>query len=960
KEDQLVVHVLHHGVLIDRYVRRARWIGAHAVVDSEHLTLNLSQSAFIENGAWEALADALHEVTLRSLTQYFLEAAGDDLSSRRTRLLQILQRVLVEFNATGDAIAAATRMAFIEAVSSLNLFEAGTGSEGEGRASLSLNEARVTDTETGRTKIFVARMGVKAGVELDGGEPVVVLPGKLPYSYLKAFADEFVDVSDELARLEKVFENRRKWRENPWPDELDLEAFPHQRTRVVGSFEVRVGVGGANQGSRLNYIKEGHLLEQRQWGLHSVRDIVMEISGDLEPDPVFAGVADDYRFHTTAYTTLRLLAEVIDEAFPFQSRMWQESYLESVVQGKLKQVFMDLFQWEQWPGVLREADFDGAAPGEELASVLKSQSLRVLLRTRWLRVLRGVARAEFIEDIYEKSWSIEALLDLVTEKPEIAIIGVREGMNPVALLRDSRLEGHIVLRLSPTLLSSLGHVLRPSFIDLEGFYSRLTTAAQQEAEGRRRAEERLRVSRLEEAKRQEEERREEQRRKRNEAIREENQRLWKERAWPLEIDPEIYPFQESREVGGYQVSVALSQDEEKSALYLVKDRWLLEERTIEGYPLGGLVIQISGDLIPTSLFDGVLQNRSLQTAFSSAIEMFSELIDENIAVFGKDRILNYLEALSSGELRATLTRVFRLGAWLINSRDRLRAPNTILARGMGGIEQRLKILGQVADVPLMKDVRDNDWSFNGLLEHIRAEQVTELLYLSPLSSYDEVLRSDVASQRMVLIVEHRLQPVFLSLFEDWVQPFWTFISDSEEQKRRTEEQRRREKAAEARRQERERRLAEEREESAKRRADAEQARRAAAERKAVEDKRRRIAAMHRVAGSEAREAVVSEPPAAREILTQRVRSQLLSAAGISTGQPKRLRSKDALVMEIDGETVRLAENHLAIEHALEHPDDPVARAFVTAALYGARYRAQGGHAERSQFLTRLTESLETA
>ena len=76
--------VLQHGIIIRRGRKLSELWGAEAVIDSGRLATNLSQSAFVEDEAWEQLQKTLERATLRSLALYLqsLDPWVDDAESR--------------------------------------------------------------------------------------------------------------------------------------------------------------------------------------------------------------------------------------------------------------------------------------------------------------------------------------------------------------------------------------------------------------------------------------------------------------------------------------------------------------------------------------------------------------------------------------------------------------------------------------------------------------------------------------------------------------------------------------------------------------------------------------------------------------------------------------------------------------------------------------------------------------
>ncbi len=145
-------YILQHGVLITTDVRLIERVGARSIVDAAGLTLNLSQSAFVEDDAWSALHASLSDVSLDSLASHLRALDGEPLESFDAMvLLNRLRPMINEFN---DSSARHPGIvAVLDALAELPLFEAATGA-GLQRERLSIAQARVVDPVSGRRSLF--------------------------------------------------------------------------------------------------------------------------------------------------------------------------------------------------------------------------------------------------------------------------------------------------------------------------------------------------------------------------------------------------------------------------------------------------------------------------------------------------------------------------------------------------------------------------------------------------------------------------------------------------------------------------------------------------------------------------------------------------------------------------------------------------------------------------------------
>jgi hypothetical protein len=295
------VHMLQHGVLVSSYHTDAALVSVRAVVDSDRLTKNLSQSAFVADEAWKDVFHNVLRVTMHASLLHFLsqthglEAGGEDvaieddadLSWVRGVALHVFAEVArwreagVEVAPQTAALAAALERAVVWEVSDRVVVG------GEPRRHLSL--AQVLARGNPDTLSFAHT--VRRDLE--------VTPDFSPVLYSKQ--------TDELAstllgytgrmRRSAVYElevaqarhtNVARWRQTPHDGGLDVGLFSIQRARELGVGKVTVGFRGARgQQMQVVFVHEGHVLRRGRSALSAFEGMKGVVSGSLPVDRRF-------------------------------------------------------------------------------------------------------------------------------------------------------------------------------------------------------------------------------------------------------------------------------------------------------------------------------------------------------------------------------------------------------------------------------------------------------------------------------------------------------------------------------------------------------------------------------------------------------------------------------------------------------------------------------------------------
>ena len=312
-ERERIVHVLQHGVLIatDELPMEDCTYGVRAIVDSGRLTVNLSQSAFVEDDQWDELHLRIDRDARAALAEAFLDERDGGHSERHLELLMVLLAELRRREEFGD-LAAHLANHFED----LQVFTSAVITPGDDPKPLSIAAARHTPGHLSQVVYSEEAAEIEAAVR--PSSKILCLPKRYPplnqthheirshqgylvnRAALEWFADGCRNVTSELKRHA---ENARKWRASPHSlegiDLIDVER------REVDNAEISIGRWETSPLDRsrtweYRVVKDGHILRrERVEGVHF--NIYFEVITDVEPEIGFDRIPphrQDARFHT--------------------------------------------------------------------------------------------------------------------------------------------------------------------------------------------------------------------------------------------------------------------------------------------------------------------------------------------------------------------------------------------------------------------------------------------------------------------------------------------------------------------------------------------------------------------------------------------------------------------------------------------------------------------------------------
>lgn len=707
----LETHVVHNGVLISTDTRPAAYIGAWAVIDSPRLTLNLSQSAFVEDDAWRSIQGILTDALLESLTLYLSELNGEALAKMRHALAEnIVLPILNDFAITkhpGRAF-----RSFLNTVATLPLF-AVANPRHETDFHTSIARARRTHTKTNTHTLLYARRVFEQGLPLKPEGGVLVIPPRFmarASHIFGHFADSCIDLTPHLVKVEQGHISKRTWAQTPWPKRPLVSAKAPvsqqgaiQHLNQTGPLEVSVTWATderthKRKGVEIVYVHEERLLNQRKEIDLSIDNLSIYLSGSFELDETLFTPLDTPEFRAAWRKTRPLLHRVLAQ-IPEQLR---HEVMVDLVSGRFQGELTAQVGFDVW--------------GEPMVGI---------------EALGPLAAAPFIEDIHQNPLSLTALHDALEHRGYGRLLWLLSQYRGIENLRqDSRLTGELVIIVNHRQLAVI-EALFPNrvtpFVEVVQTWRRANLRAekaQQEAEARRidarYREEQAKIAQAARAERQAQKALE---RARETAAREraieENKARWLARPWTPPKPRESDIFHETRTIADLDVTFIWEGGDEPgpNSVVYVKEDCVLESQTITGTRIPGLHIVIRGNLTPTGLYEGAARTRPLDLAWMLAIRLIDAALPSAITSLDARERLIVLGDLVTGSLRAALLRAAPWDDWpaVLD-----KTPLNVVVSEIQYPHPRARIthlgLDEVMDQPFFEDIHHRHWSLKELLE----------------------------------------------------------------------------------------------------------------------------------------------------------------------------------------------------------------------------------------------------
>ena len=363
KTDQQAT-VLQHGVWISTDRRGSPYLpfGVQALVDSPLLTPNLTQSAFVQDEAWQALHERITKAALQAVIEKLKRVSDHRLVVRAQQFRQLIQSIvdseLFKNLIEDSAEEVRSVLEALPVFEDIFAYSAGVDEQiSIADAVVEIGDSRVIHFSTNRFQ-----PDFKSPV--DG--PILLVPSSdLNYfgvearraetfrRFLENFADQARDMTDELDRRASRAINLRSWQLSPWS--VEEERLIAADETNWGGLSVRVAlfdprqIAPVSRGSGVYYILDGKMLAHRGVEVYEL-GFFIEIAGDLQPDEIFELPLPTPRLDQAKKEAVKLLVGLLDG-----------SPLPEKTLGRLRGGLQEAFQWDEWPrdlGGLPDPDKD--------------------------------------------------------------------------------------------------------------------------------------------------------------------------------------------------------------------------------------------------------------------------------------------------------------------------------------------------------------------------------------------------------------------------------------------------------------------------------------------------------------------------------------------------------------------------------------------------------------------------
>lgn len=332
------VHMLQNGVLIQTHNMPAKLFAIEAIVSSSRLTTNLSQSAFVQDEAWQDLYAVVLKKAMYEALQFYIREAlqGHDMATLPDHLLSWLRKVAIqvfaEFNyyETHGHPLPLTLVGLATMLEQIPIFEIATAMP-EGHQ---VGPHHTTSVETIRAlnmpKLYYSKKSYRR-VSVKG-IALVLSHDQERLSVLSDYLDQHL--TEATSRVKSAYEyqvNYERWQRSPHDETL-----AGRYSIVAESREERVNVGWAwlitvDDDGLTKWIKDGHLFRVEK--ISSAQfPLQLMIAGDLNANQRFDRINRDYTYKKHVLRAFALFPQLMDA--------WAKVYIvnKQVVSPTVQQV----------------------------------------------------------------------------------------------------------------------------------------------------------------------------------------------------------------------------------------------------------------------------------------------------------------------------------------------------------------------------------------------------------------------------------------------------------------------------------------------------------------------------------------------------------------------------------------------------------------------------------------------
>ena len=369
-QEPSLICITQNDVLITEHHAPSAMVQTFAVVDSDQLTKNLSQSAFVEDAAWHALFERLRLDMHASIAQYFSSAmrpSADGLYTQNAPpvgsmlILKQLALEQLERHKRGLEIPAVTRR-LCQEMERLRVLKLALPLSYQGVIweTLSLAQLRLLLTASSKEIIPTS---LRRFDELDAST--------LPYPVMWEDSEDNLEWLEQWMGMPRESEqlilqraltrrrNQARWEASPvmgqrFPPEYTLRV-PFESGTLKGEWAIaprifkNARVSSTTAPGQLLYIKSGRLLAAHDLGGSLLKGMMLSIEGELGANELFTSAAKTpelMRAHLEATRALeqalKLLASSLSStSLPESLRLYFFELLSSACEGKLSGMVLD-------------------------------------------------------------------------------------------------------------------------------------------------------------------------------------------------------------------------------------------------------------------------------------------------------------------------------------------------------------------------------------------------------------------------------------------------------------------------------------------------------------------------------------------------------------------------------------------------------------------------------------------
>ncbi len=333
------VRILQHGVLVTDHTFGGPLsaVAPYAIVESDRLKKNLSQSGFVRDEAWEELRDrVLPRALVRSVEAYLEKMSAYQRRRRPGWLLAIavdLWRSDLDVQ-SGPAATLAERLAGMPIWPAACRPPGGVPSvEYAGRHHVPLEAIRAGDGP-----VLYAEQVHAPEVTGNFDRPVLQVDAELPYTSAagslvlpKRLYEGGRDVSEKLETARTRRENWQLWEEwQPWKPP-DATSHPHRYESDEGTYATAVYLGEEEGECGIVFVKQGRRLSYEPIGRLPVPSCQLVVAGDLPVDETWSGVEFDGEVRGALFEAIGVLPKLVARL----GGKRQGEFLEALVSGRL-------------------------------------------------------------------------------------------------------------------------------------------------------------------------------------------------------------------------------------------------------------------------------------------------------------------------------------------------------------------------------------------------------------------------------------------------------------------------------------------------------------------------------------------------------------------------------------------------------------------------------------------------